>query len=621
MNLEDLRVLLYPFGFLSSIAFGTRFLVQWYASEKSHQSVVPKAFWKISFTGNFLLFVHTLIQIQFPMCLLQSLHMVLAWRNLNLMKSRPMALKSVFILLAASATATTCLFILQGVIFNPEYMWIRPTLATKTSVPVVAPWWIHFIGILGVSAFSLRFWIQWWQAEVHKKSYLSPLFWRISLTGALLAISYFIYIHDWVNLVGPLIAVIPYIRNLQLISRKERQCAQAAHIDTSPTLFIITCETSADQLGANVVNRLKERHPEWKFKGITGPYLRNAGVETIFEMEQLRVMGLSHVLKKLPTILRCLKRVTNIILQTPNASVICIDSPSFSLRLAKKLRKKGFGKISQPTENSSNNFNGKIIQYVAPSVWAYKEERAEVCARYWDLLLTLYRFEPQYFAQTNLKTIWTGHPIVDRIEPNHRSTSDLIALFPGSRPLEIQKNLTIHLKALQIAFKEIGPRPIAISLAPGLDQADRKTIEFLINKFDIDAELVDESLRFDLMKKAHFALAKSGTVTLELALSKTPTIVTYPLSLLNYLFAKWVLRPHINKFALPNIISKKEIFPEYISRNVHPNEVARAIIKISQDDYYRERMMLDMQHIHEALKVSGRKAEDIAAEAIEEYFV
>lgn len=218
----ELRSYLYPLGFLSSIAFSLRFLVQWYLSEKAGTSIVPKTFWYLSICGYIMLFIHSFIQGQFPIYLLQSAHLVLGWRNLNLMRSNPVRLKTTIMLIMTSVALASMLYISQQW-FLPEgaFVWVR-----SPKNLAIAPW-VHVVGTVGVMLFSLRFWVQWIYSEYKMKSSLNPLFWYISLSGAILSTLYFYTIHDWVNMIGPCSGIIPYIRNMVLLRRiKKEQYAQ-----------------------------------------------------------------------------------------------------------------------------------------------------------------------------------------------------------------------------------------------------------------------------------------------------------------------------------------------------------------------------------------------------------
>ncbi len=215
--MASFRSSIYPLGFLSSIAFSSRFLVQWYLSEKAGKTVVPKIFWNLSIAGYWLLFIHSFLQGQFPMYLLQSLHFVLGWRNLNLMSAKPKSFPTVLFFLILSPVIATLLYISQQY-FLPEgaFCWVR----SPANKPIAT--WIHAMGTIGVFCFALRFWVQWIDSELQKKSRLNVAFWYISLFGAALSSSYFITIHDWVNLTGPLTGIISYIRNLILIKRRKK---------------------------------------------------------------------------------------------------------------------------------------------------------------------------------------------------------------------------------------------------------------------------------------------------------------------------------------------------------------------------------------------------------------
>lgn len=221
---EEWRALLYPLGFLAALAFGSRFLIQWLASELQQRSVVVRSFWRLSLAGNLLLWTHSMIQAQVHICLIQVCNMVIAWRNLNLMQSkRPTAqLRTVVVVMAAAVAMTVTLFtVLNTELSNQPTTWMRiPRLPwdDKTTVAVGAAW--HLIGLSGVVLFSLRFWAQWWTAEHRHSSALEPSFWWISLVGAIMTVLYFWRIRDPVNLIGPVVGMIPYIRNLMLIRKR-----------------------------------------------------------------------------------------------------------------------------------------------------------------------------------------------------------------------------------------------------------------------------------------------------------------------------------------------------------------------------------------------------------------
>lgn len=220
--IDQWREFLYPLGFLSAMAFSGRMLLQWMSSEMKGHSVVMPGFWKLSLVGNVLLAIHAFIQLQFHVCLVQVCNGVISWRNLNLMQpskkqfSTRLSLK----IMAIAILMVFALFSLQGYI-SSEQIWFRVPLTPwqDHAAPDIS-WKWHAIGTLGLVLFGSRFWIQWWFAEQHQTSYLGRAFWWTSLIGEVLCLIYFVQIKDPVNFIGPAFGLIPYIRNLMLISKK-----------------------------------------------------------------------------------------------------------------------------------------------------------------------------------------------------------------------------------------------------------------------------------------------------------------------------------------------------------------------------------------------------------------
>lgn len=213
---EALREWLYPLGLISTVAFTSRFLIQWLQSEKAKRSIVTPSFWWISIFGNLALGLHAFIQAQYPVCIVQAINGVIASRNLNLMlpEKRQWQLKTVVIALIAALAVPTLAFWLAS--FED---WVRvPTHAFQQTRLAVSPFW-HFIGAAGVVLFASRFWVQWIFAELSHESTLDRSFWWLSLIGAAFSLLYFAVIADYINLAGPLFGMIPYLRNLMLLNK------------------------------------------------------------------------------------------------------------------------------------------------------------------------------------------------------------------------------------------------------------------------------------------------------------------------------------------------------------------------------------------------------------------
>ena len=593
------RAYLYPLGFISSIAFGLRFLIQWWGSERAKTSIVTPIFWRLSLLANIFLFFHAAIQLHFPICLLQSIQAVISWRNLDLLqtKKEKKSLHFVILLFLFAINASIALFFVQGLFADHQNMsWLSaPYSLGPDTLPKQIPLFIHIIGIIGLSCFSTRFWIQWWQAELQQQSTLPPSFWWISLTGALISSVYFFFLFDWVNLLGALCAIVPYGRNLYLLSKTENHHSSSSSSKSS--IFIFAGETSADLYGAALINQLKEKMPHIHFFGVGGPNINTQNVEIIYPMEQFQVMGISDVMKQLPQLLLNMFILKKTILTRNPQLCLFIDQPTFSMRLAKQLRKAGF--------------SGKIAQFVAPTVWAYKKERADIMARDFDLLLTLFSFEPQHFAHTTLKTIWTGHPITEIIPHRPDTKRDLFTLFPGSRPAEIARNLPIQLEAACLFCKETGLQQIAISTASAnFDDLIAQIITKTRLKTGYAGNIIPVTFaeRYSAMQRSVLALAKSGTVTLELALHEVPTVVTYTLSALNRFVAKNIFKLNLPFYCIVNILKGSEVFPEYIQNQATAQEIAEALLQFQNDASSVENCQKQCQELHHLLQEDKEKA-------------
>ncbi len=550
-QIDNLRSWLYPFGFLSSLAFSLRFLVQWWKSERAGRSVVPQSFWVLSCIGNAAVAVHSLIQLHFPIYLIQSQQLVLSWRNLNLMGKKPWPLKKFVFLLVSSALFATLLFATQSALLpTASFGWIRAPRVNSSSQEV--GFWIHCMGTLGIAAFSFRFWLQWWEAEQQGKSVLSEPFWWISIIGTAIAGVYFFLLSDWVNLIGPLCSIIPYSRNLVLLRREKTE-----HCD----IVILAGETSGDILGETIARELLLRNPSLTICGVAGPAMRKAGVTPWFRTEAFHVMGIIDVVKKAPFLFYSLHSLLHHILRTHPSAVICIDQPSLSIALAKRLQSRGY--------------TGKLIQVVAPTVWAYAPERVEKFARYFDLILPLYRFELDYF-RNKIDAVWVGHPAAELAiqQPSRQEKKTTLSLFPGSRPGEIRRNLPLQLQAAALITKLHPEITVAISVCSSMKNTIVRSARKTLGE---GCQFVDFADRFLLMGRSAAAIAKSGTVTLELALFNVPTVCCYQTGAITRWWASTILKLSPRHFALPNILIGREVVPECIIPPVTPHDVFQAI--------------------------------------------
>ncbi len=347
-------------------------------------------------------------------------------------------------------------------------------------------------------------------------------------------------------------------------------------------IALIAGEKSGDEIGAYLIQAIRKQCPNARFSGSPGPAMREEKCTSWEPMESFQVMGLFDVLKKIPTLFRAKRALLQAIEKEDPDIILFIDQPSFSAHLAKKVRGLSMKKRQRAP---------LCIQVVAPSVWAYHEKRAKKVKNYFDAILLLYQFEIPYFSDS-LPTYWIGHPSMDPWREKKalikQEKEPIIALYPGSRPDEIRRNLPIQLDAAKKAIQLLAPIAefsIAIQCTDTITLKDKEFFKKQIEKRDLLSctSFIPFSKRYELMKKARGAFAKSGTITLELALSNTPTIVSYQIGYFTKIWAKKILKisPQ-QKFALPNIITKRSIFPEYIQETPSAEMLALALVDLLQ---------------------------------------
>lgn len=215
------------FGFISMLAFSSRFLLQWIQSELKQKSYITPIFWILSLCGNIALSTHYLIQMQYHLYVIQALSAVISYRQLVLMRRNPTgSMKQTILLLATTALGATTIFALRSFIeyhaiswiHMPQFPWQKHEL-----LPIAKPW--HMLGFFGTLLFASRFWIQWWFSEKAMRSFLGPAFWWISLSGAILALIYALHIRDVITAIGSVTGIIPYLRNLMLLRKTSKKSA------------------------------------------------------------------------------------------------------------------------------------------------------------------------------------------------------------------------------------------------------------------------------------------------------------------------------------------------------------------------------------------------------------
>jgi lipid-A-disaccharide synthase len=325
--------------------------------------------------------------------------------------------------------------------------------------------------------------------------------------------------------------------------------------------------------------------------------MRSEGLVPFFPMEELSVMGFQEVIFSLPSLLKKMFYLKNRILEEMPDACILIDFPDFNLALARLLRKGGY--------------EGKIIQMIPPTVWAWRKGRIKTLEKNFDLLLSIYPFEKEIYKETSLPVAYIGNPIFDEVkshifdplfrEKMHiKEEALIISLFPGSRRSEIKRNLPKQLEILQALGNELHAFSFAISIDKDLFDEMHPIIDAY--GFRNRLTLVPKDKRYDLMRTSQLALAKSGTVTLELALNLCPTVVTYELSWFNYMFAKYVVRMKLSNFSIANILLQEEALPEHIADRAPVKAVAQSVKSLLFNAKKRAETIEKQKKLHQVLQ-------------------
>ncbi len=377
--------------------------------------------------------------------------------------------------------------------------------------------------------------------------------------------------------------------------------------------FLLAGEASGDRHGSHLMAALRKHSAgDIHITGVGGAHMRAAGLESFpIQTEELQVMGFASVMMALPRLWKLFYRVCDLIIQSKPDCVILIDYPGFNLRLAKALRAK--------------KFSGKIVQYICPSVWAHGKGRIKSIVQNYDLLLTIYPFENQYFAHTNLLVKYIGNPVAATILQHHyqntwkealgiNTNEPLIALFPGSRLRELQRHLPAQLAAVQALQESFPNLQFAVSCAHA---KFAHILTAIIEKSGLqNIKIVPPQYTYELMQSSHTALVKSGTVTLELALHSVPAVVHYDLCLLDYCIAKYILRLRLPHYCIVNILRGKEIYPELIDHRISLRAFIAQIIQVYQAGERREGIIKECCALKEHL--GALQTHNNAAQAIVE---
>jgi lipid-A-disaccharide synthase len=349
---------------------------------------------------------------------------------------------------------------------------------------------------------------------------------------------------------------------------------------TRPLIYLIAGEPSGDLLGARLMEGLKHKlNDQVDFIGIGGPQMQKQGLNSLFDMSDLSIMGLAEIIPHIPKLLKRIKQTVNHIKDRKPDCLITIDAPGFNFRVTKQLNGKGI----------------PLIHYVAPTVWAWKPKRAKKIAAFLDHLMVLLPFEPPYFEKEGLKTTFVGHSVIESgidkhsghdFRERHGIPQDvpLLCVLPGSRRSETDQMLPIYQNALKnLKKKHPNLRLVLPTVSTVSAYVKEQTANWGLPILVVEGN--DE--KFGAFNAANAAIAASGTVSLELGLARVPTVITYRLKPLTYKIAKKLIK--VKYVSIINLLLDKRVMPELLQNDCTAENIATEVDRLlSQKDQLLE---------------------------------
>ncbi|MDI9245111.1 lipid-A-disaccharide synthase [Marinobacter sp. CHS3-4] len=378
--------------------------------------------------------------------------------------------------------------------------------------------------------------------------------------------------------------------------------------DRSPTFGIVAGEASGDILGAGLIRALRRKYPKARFVGIGGEEMVAEGFHSLVPMERLSVMGLVEVLGRLRELFSIRARLMRYFLNTPPDVVIGIDAPDFTLGVERRCREAGM----------------LTAHYVSPSVWAWRQKRIFKIAKSIDLMLTLFPFEARFYEKHNVPVRFVGHPLADLIpmQPDTLAArrnlgldehAPVLALLPGSRGGEVERLGGLFLETARWIQSRRPDLQLAI---PCVNREREQQVKALVDALDVKLPVtIVRGRSREVMAASDVVLLASGTATLEAMLLKKPMVVGYRVSNLTFKIASRLVS--ISHVALPNLLSKTPLVPEYLQDDATPEALGEAVLSRLESTDERDRLHQAFCDLHETLRCD---ADEQAATAISELF-
>ena len=327
-------------------------------------------------------------------------------------------------------------------------------------------------------------------------------------------------------------------------------------------IFILTGEPSGDRLASKVIAKLKNSKPDIDYLSVGGEHLKALGIKSLYDLKEITYLGFTRVLLNIFKIKKKINQTVDKIIEFDPDILFSVDSPDFTLRVAERVKKL--------------RSEIKTIHYVAPQVWVWRERRVKKLKKFLDHILLLFPFEKKYFEKENINCTFVGHPLLEDNEKNKIDISNIIgedkkiiSIFSGSRSSEINVLMPILLKFIKMMKEKYND----IHFIFHTTNEYRVTLKNQVSHEDLENcdVISDEKIKSYILKKSFFAVAKSGTISLEICNANVPSIIIYKINFINFFIVKMLVKV---KFAnIINIAAGKEIIPELLQEKCNAKNI------------------------------------------------
>ena len=372
-------------------------------------------------------------------------------------------------------------------------------------------------------------------------------------------------------------------------------------------VFILTGEASGDKLASAVVSKLMKSNNEIQYLSVGGSNLSSLGIKSIFDLKEITYMGFTSVIFNIFKINNKINKTVEEIIKFGPDILFSVDSPDFTLRVAEKVKK------IKPSI--------KTVHYVAPQVWIWREGRVKKFKKFIDHFLLLFDFEKKYFDKENIKNTFVGHPLLEKNNSkidisNISKGKKIISIFPGSRSSEISVLLPILVDFVKLMNNRFNEYLYVFHATQENNELIKKNLKNAsLKNIDVVSE---KNIKSQVLLNSVFAVAKSGTVSLEISNAKVPSIIIYKINFINYLIMKSLVK--VNFANIINIINNKEIIPELLQNECNAKEIYNSVLYFLKNPSSAKKQVDDCIRTLEQIKSKSSSSEE-AASILNQYLI